>query len=82
MGNGQWLPLVNETPSADGGVQAEWGGTSDAPKDIITSSGGDYRLPALDQSVVYKLVEISAPENYIKRKDPFYLLLTNSIRSP
>lgn len=73
--NGQWLPLVNETPSADGGVQAEWGGTSDAPKDIITSSGGDYRLPALDQSVVYKLVEISAPENYIKRKDPFYFTL-------
>lgn len=74
--NGQWFPLVNETPSSDGGIQAVWGGVSDSPKDLVTSdSGGEYRLPALDQSVIYKLVEIKAPENYIKRKDPLYFTL-------
>lgn len=73
-----WQPMTDEVTQGNGEVQAQWGIETSTPKDLITSNeSGEYRLPALEQSVLYKLIEVQAPQNYIISTTPYYFVINS-----
>lgn len=76
-----WKPLAEQTKQDDGSITPSWGNVSDTPLNLVTDdTNGSYLLPELTSGILYKLVEIQAPENYVPRTAPYYFTL-NSIPS-
>ncbi len=76
-----WQPLLNQSKEEDGSIKPTWGTESDTPVSLVTDdTNGSYLLPELKSGVLYKLIEIKAPENYVPRTAPYYFVL-NSIPS-
>lgn len=76
-----WQPLLNQSKEEDGSIKPTWGTESDTPLNLVTDdTNGSYLLPELKSGVLYKLIEIRAPENYVPRTAPYYFVL-NSIPS-
>lgn len=76
-----WQPLLNQSKKEDGSIKPTWGTESDTPLNLVTEdTNGSYLMPELKSGVLYKLIEIKAPENYVPRTAPYYFVL-NSIPS-
>lgn len=69
-----WQPLVEQNRNEEGGIIPTWG--TDTPMSLETdNANGSYLLPELTSGVLYKLVEVKAPENYVARTLPYYFVL-------
>ena len=68
-----WLPVTATDESTAGKIIPTWGtAEDDEPYLFVTDDKGKALLPELESRVVYKLVEKTAPTDYIKTTVPYY----------
>ncbi|MFR0881513.1 MAG: Cna B-type domain-containing protein, partial [Oscillospiraceae bacterium] len=68
-----WLPVTATDESTAGKIIPTWGtAEDDEPYLFVTDDKGKALLPELESGVVYKLVEKTAPTDYIKATVPYY----------
>lgn len=67
-----WLPMTALPTSSSVGAEPEWGAESDTPYRLVTGSDGRVRIPNLKDGILYKIVELKAPNGYLKSVTPSY----------
>lgn len=51
---------------------------SDTSNTFVTNSDGKFSIKELAYNTAYKLVEVKAPDGYLKSKKPYYFIIGNS----
>lgn len=67
-----WQAMTDVTSTEDGGKEPVWGAENAEPYKMATDSSGKAMLPAVESGVLYKIVEQTAPTDYIKSILPHY----------
>lgn len=76
--NDVWQPLINKQEKDENSILPVWGNENDTPLDLVTNdASGEYLLPELDKKVLYKLVEVQAPDGYMPRRYPYYFIFSS-----
>lgn len=74
----QWQIMTDVNSSEDGGKEPVWGTEDSQPYKNSTGSNGKAILPELENGVLYKIVELTAPDDYIQSILPNYFAVNKS----
>lgn len=74
----QWQIMTGINSTEDGGKEPIWGAEDAEPYKNSTGSSGKAILPDLENDTLYKIVELTAPVDYVKSVEPNYFALNKS----